>query len=495
MRNRKKVLQGLAFVLAIVTLLGLSVAQYAGLFKAGVPVTLNVARVGTQMQERADVKVRGLIVGEVEGVRSDGSSTSIDMSIYPDKAEQIPENVTAQLIPKTLFGEKFVSLVPPPSSTGPTLQAASHLQAGDVIPEDRSREALEVERVLDDLLPVLEAVRPQDLASTLGSLSSALRGRGDQLGRTLEELNTLTKGLQPAVPDLQEDIRQLATFSDNLNEAAPDLLDAVDHLAVTSRTVVEKREGLRNLYRSITGASDDTRAFLDANGDNIIGLAKSSRPTLKTLERYSPEFPCLFRQLTDLIPKINNAIQPGTDHVGVNITLEIIANKGKYLPNQDEPRYRDDRGPRCYPIPVPQGTQYPTDGPFRDGSVPGPAPDGQPQGRPEDFGVDSYGTYDGTNSFGDIRDQSGENGAGVLPPLTTALNGNGIQPSAFHQSAPGAKKGEPGRVDMGVQNSPGEQQVVSELLAVQQGGSPQAVPAWSSTMVGPLLRGTEVKLT
>ena len=48
---------------------------------------------------------------------------------------------------------------------------------------------------------------------------------------------------------------------------------------------------------------------------------------------------------------------------------------------------------------------------------------------------------------------------------------------------------------MGVANSAGEQQVVAQLLAAQQGGSPQAVPAWSATMVGPLLRGTEVTLT
>ena len=41
----------------------------------------------------------------------------------------------------------------------------------------------------------------------------------------------------------------------------------------------------------------------------------------------------------------------------------------------------------------------------------------------------------------------------------------------------------------------GEQDVVAQLLAAHQGGSPQAVPAWSSTMVGPLLRGTEVTLT
>lgn len=483
MRSMRRVLQGLAFVTVIALLLGLAVAQYAGLFSAGVPVTLNVARVGTQMQERADVKVRGLIVGEVDSVSTDGSSTSIRMSMNPELIDQIPENVSAQLLPKTLFGEKFVSLVPPAAPS------TARLAAGSTIPEDRSRAAVEVERVLDQLLPLLQAVRPQDLATTLGSLSSALQGRGDQLGQTLEQLNTLTRGLNPSLPDLQEDIRQLATFSDNLNAAAPDLLTALDDLTVASRTVVEKREGLRNLYRSVTGASDDLRAFLDANGENIIGLSRASRPTLESLARYSPEFPCLFGQLNDLIPKINNAIRPGTDRVGVNITLEIVASKGKYLPNQDEPAYLDDRGPRCYPIPVPPGTQYAPDGPFRDGSVPGPAPEGQPRGNPEDFGVETYGTYDGTDSFGLIQDQSAQNGAGVLPPLTTGLGQAGIEPSSFRGGP------QPGRVDMGVANSPGEQRVVAELLAVQQGGSPQAVPAWSTTMVGPLLRGAEVTLT
>lgn len=491
MRSTKRVLQGLTFVMVIVLLIGLAVGQYAGLFSSGVPVTLNVARVGTQMQERADVKVRGLIVGEVENVATDGTTTSIEMSMNPDLIDQIPANVSAQLLPKTLFGEKFVSLVPPQAPS------ADRLAAGATIPEDRSALATEVDRVLDNLVPLLQAVRPQDLATTLGAVSSALQGRGDQLGRTLEQLNTLTRGLNPSLPDLQEDIRQLATFSDNLNAASPDLLDALDNLTTTSRTIVEKREGLRNLYRSVTGASDDLRAFLDANGDNIIGVSRASRPTLESLARYSPEFPCLFRQVRDLIPVVNNAIRPGTDRIGVNITLEIVASKGKYLPNQDEPRLTDDRGPRCYPIPVPTGTQYPPDGPFRDGSVPGPPPDGQPRGNPEDFGVETFGTYDGTDSFGLIQDQSAQNGAGVLPPLTSGLGRAGIEPSSFQGPAPSAQQqSDPAaRVDMGVPNSPGEQQVVSELLAVQQGGSPQAVPAWSTTMVGPLLRGTEVTLT
>ncbi|MEQ3550530.1 MCE family protein [Pseudonocardia nematodicida] len=477
MRSSTRVLQGLAFLTTLTVLLGLAVAQYAGVFSPGVPVTLNVARVGTQMSERADVKVRGLIVGQVEQVSTDGATTSIRMSMDPALIEQIPADVEARLLPKTLFGEKFVSLVPMgPASTG-------HLAAGATIPEDRSREALEVERVLDELLPLLQAVRPQDLAATLGSLSSALQGRGDQLGETLEQLGVLTAGLNPAVPDLQEDVRQLADFSQNLSDAAPDLLDAVDDLAVTSRTLVEEREGLRDLYGSVTGASDDLRAFLDANGEDLIGLAAASRPTLETLARYSPEFPCLTGQLADLVPQINDAFRPGTDRVGVNITLEIVANRGRYLPDQDEPEYLDDRGPRCYPIPVPEGTQYAPDGPFRDGSVPGPPPDGQPVGPPADFGVEDYGTFDGTYSWDLVQDQTALNGAGVLPPLTGALGQIGIAPSST------------AGLDPGVAGSAGERAVVAELMAASQGGTPETVPAWSATMVGPLLRGAEVNLT
>ncbi|OZM80508.1 MCE family protein [Pseudonocardia sp. MH-G8] len=438
----KRRLQGLLFVVVLLALSGLAVGEYAGAFDAGVPVTLQVERVGNQLGERADVKVRGLNVGEVESVSTDGDAATVELRIDPDKVGQIPADVSARLIPKTLFGERYVSLVLP---DGP--QSASRsapLAAGDVIPMDRSDAAREVERVLDGLLPLLTAVEPQDLATTLGALSQALAGRGEDLGETLVRLQELTGGLRPAIPDLQEDITQLADFSGNLDEAAPDLLDALEDFTVTSRTVVEQREQLRELLTGLTGASDDLRGFLDANGENIIGLADSARPTLETLARYSPEFPCLLDQVAGLVPRLDEAFGAGSDRPGLRVTLEIVANQGKYVPDQDEPRYLDDRGPRCYPI-MELSPEQPPDGPFEDGTKPHDNP--------------SIGTL-----YGDAED---------FDAVPTSFGGTG----------------------MGVPNSPGEQQMVAELLAVQDGTSPDAVPAWSTMLVGPLYRGTEVTVT
>ncbi len=288
------------------------------------------------------------------------------MRMDPDKIDQIPENVTARLLPKTLFGEKYVSLEPP------AVPSTARLAAGDEIGQDRSQTAMELEKALDDLMPVLQAVEPDKLSTTLGALSQGLEGRGEQLGQTLVSLNTLVEGISPSVPALQDDLRELATFSHNLADAAPDLLSALDDLTVPAGTIVDQADNLRDVYSSVTNASDDLRAFLDANGENIIALTGSVRPTLETLARYAPEFPCFFKKIESVIPLGAKVFGQGTDKPGVHITLEVTtSNRTKYVPG-DEPVYGDDRGPRCYPNinPFPQ---YAPDGPFRDGSTPPPA--------------------------------------------------------------------------------------------------------------------------
>ena len=190
-------MQGLAFLGVLLLLGGLAVAQYAGAFRSGVPVTLKVDRVGTQLDPKADVKVRGLIVGRVTAVHTDGDGATVSLSLDPKLVDQIPADVTARLLPKTLFGQKFVSLVPP------AVPSPRRIAAGAVIGEDRSRSAEEVEQVLDDLLPLLQAVRPQDLATTLGSLSQALQGRGTGAGADARAPEHAGRGREPGAAGRQ----------------------------------------------------------------------------------------------------------------------------------------------------------------------------------------------------------------------------------------------------------------------------------------------------
>ena len=83
--------------------------------------------------------------------------------------------MSARILPKTLFGEKYVAL------QVPARPSARSIRAGDVISE--SRVAIEVERVLSDIYPLLRTVQPAQLNYTLTALADALEGRGDRLGR------------------------------------------------------------------------------------------------------------------------------------------------------------------------------------------------------------------------------------------------------------------------------------------------------------------------
>lgn len=434
-------LLGLLLVCMLVGGIALSIALYNKSFTSFVTVTLKADSVGNQLLKQSDVKVRGLIVGSVGEIAATSEGAELTLNLDPKSAELIPENVSARFLPKTLFGERFVSLELPDQP------AVRTLQTGDVIPQDRTSSAVELEQAFAHLLPVLQAVQPQKLSSTLTAISTALQGRGEPLGETLSQLGQYVGYLNPHVPQLEKDLKALTTFSDNLKDATPDLVQSLDNLSTTTRTVVDQQQNLSLLYGNLTTASIDLQSFLDANSNNIIRLAETARPTAELLAKYAPEYPCVIGQMAQTVPKIDEALGKGTDHPGLHATIEITTTRGPYLAGKDEPKFEDKRGPRCYdmkqfPVPFPQN---PPDGPIQDGST---------QKAP------AKSVNDG------------------LLPSNLAANAGGYNGN-------GAGGGNPA-------NSAGEKDFLSQLIGPQLGMDAADVPGWSSLLVGPLYRGAEV---
>ncbi|MFF1608439.1 MCE family protein [Amycolatopsis sp. NPDC058278] len=436
-RLRYQVL-GLVFLLVAALFIALTLAVYHKAFTPVTLVKLETDRVGSQLRTGGDVKVRGMLVGEVRSVLAKGDHAELELALDPDKTAVIPANVSARLLPKTLFGERYVALQLPEKKERP-------IKAGDVIPQDRSSAAIELQKVLDDVMPLLQAVQPEKLSSTLTAVATALDGRGKQLGETLAGLSDYLGKLNPSLPDVKADITGLANVANTYDKAAPDLLQALSDLTTTSRTIVDQRAQLADLYATVTAASVDLTNFLQVNKDNLIRLTTAIQPTLDVLAKYAPEYPCLMRQLAESVPRAELAFGKGTAHPEVSrVTIEFAASRGKYLPGVDEPKYEDKRGPRCYPTVPKPGVwpQYPPDGAIKDGSSK-PAP---PKNPPE-----------------------------KLPgPITAgggAVGGDGtIVGSAY------------------------ENDLIDLLASPALGTSPGNVPGWAGLLVGPLYRGAEVEL-
>ncbi|MFC9254082.1 MCE family protein [Amycolatopsis thailandensis] len=334
---------GVLFLVVMSALVLLSIKIYQKDFVTSVPVTLQADRVGNQLRAGGQVKARGVVVGEIRDVRATPSGAEIELAMEPGKVSQLPKNVSALLVPKTLFGERYVQLSIPDGST------AKPLASGDVITQDRSANAIELERVFDNLLPLLKAVQPQKLATTLTTVSTALEGRGEQLGDTLATAAAYLKDFNPNLPKLNDNIRDLATVSKLYGDIAPDLLDALSASAVTLDTVKEKRAELATVYQQVTASSQQITTFLANNRANIIALATDSRAPLEIGAKYSPSFACTLTALAELKPQMDKALGAGTDEPGLHAEVTITQPRGKYVPGKDDPVYNATGEPRCYP--------------------------------------------------------------------------------------------------------------------------------------------------
>ncbi|MDO3705029.1 MCE family protein [Micromonospora sp. C28SCA-DRY-2] len=422
MRHR---ILGIVFVAVLAAALTGSVLQYRKAFTPVAWVTLHADRAGLQLADGADVKVRGVLVGDVRSVRGDGAGATLRLALDPATTARIPADVTARLLPKTLFGERYVELVPPPGST------AGPIRDGAVISQDRSRTAVELERVLDEALPLLQAIRPDQLAATLGALATALQGRGEQLGANLARLEAYLARLNPAMPAIAADVRALATVLDSYDAALPDLLALLRDVSVTARTVTDQRTQLAAFLAEATDAADVAHGFLDRHGDQLIRLGAVSRPVLELLATYAPEYPCLMSGLVALQPRVEEVFAGGR----MRITLEVTRDGGKYERGRDEPVYGADDGPKCHGLPRP----------------PSPAPE-----KPIDDGYDY---------------------SGPRPPVTLPV---GLPTPAAASPAMGQAATGP------------ERALVKPLLGAVTGTPPAEVPDIAVLLWGPLLRGAVV---
>jgi phospholipid/cholesterol/gamma-HCH transport system substrate-binding protein len=336
---------GVVFLALLVGGVWLTYAIFTKQFTEYDRVTLKTSTVGLQLPERGDVKIRGVIIGEVLDFRPVGDGAEVTLGIFPDETDTVPADVTGQIVPKTLFGEKFVSLVIPESAS------TDSIEAGDVI--EQTETATEVEAVLNDLFPLLRAVQPAELNMTLNALATALEGRGDQLGDNLETVDSYLKRFNPQLPALVEDLRLTAEVSDIYADVLPEVGQILRDQITTLGTLEDREDTLNALFNDVSSFSGTAESFLRTNGDNLIRLGEVSEPQVTMLAKYAPEFACLTKGLVNAGKLQAEAFRNYTLH----IVLETLPNQPRAYNVNDVPRYGEDRGPNCLNLPNPPWSQ------------------------------------------------------------------------------------------------------------------------------------------
>jgi len=332
-------LAGLVTVVVILAIVAVAVALFRGDFTTSVPVTVVSPRAGLVMNPDAKVKMRGVEVGKVDtiDVRPDGKAV-LHLAMYPAQMHLIPSNVLVDIASATVFGAKFVELVPPDE---PSPQP---LRAGQVL--DGKHVTVEINTVFQQLTSVLSTIDPAKLNETLGAIASAVNGRGHKIGQMLSDLDSFLAKQDPSLPALSHDLEVLPAVSNAYADAAPDLLATADNAVRISKSIVDEQRNLDAFLISSIGLADMGNDVVGGNRQALTDVLHLLVPTTDLLNEYHQALWC------GIAGSLVNLRSPNTSEPMIKelVYLGFGAERHRYPTNL--PKVAATGGPQCQDLPV-----------------------------------------------------------------------------------------------------------------------------------------------
>ncbi|MDX2357487.1 MCE family protein [Dietzia sp. PP-33] len=349
--ERTLAVRGLIATVVAVVVAVLLVARGAGALDTGAMVTTSLPGQAGRVPVHAPVYHLGVKVGDVRGSEggvpgvSGESETDLEILVASDHADRIPADVVVRAVPRTLFGDIRLDLVQPDPSTGVGTRAGvdSHLRDGDRLPADRSEEAVLLYDVFTRASDLLVSIRPDRLQVTLTALDRALSGRGELLGRVIEDADRAGEDLDPALQGLAGDSAAIAYLAEDLADAAPELVDTVREATRLSRIVLDRPGSLSALLDAGLAVTGAGAAFADRTVSGSITLV---RDTGVVLDRTARNPHGVVRTLYALRPMGEAGSAAFSTGRFAITAVPSFADPMPYGP-QDCPRYPDLAGSTC----------------------------------------------------------------------------------------------------------------------------------------------------
>lgn len=211
---------------------------------------------GQGLGARSDVKIHGVNIGQVKHVTLRNGRARVQMEI--NRGQKVPVDSSAVIRPKTLFGEKFIDINPgAQEATGP------FLKGGQTITNTLG--GFELERVLSDAYPILNAIKPEDLTVVLDTLAKGGEGEGAAVNRALDNFRKVADVQAAHDADTQQFLDDLASLSQTLADHAGDVVGAASSLNSALPAINQRGDEVTSVLQQLSRLSNDVADVLDAN--------------------------------------------------------------------------------------------------------------------------------------------------------------------------------------------------------------------------------------
>lgn len=331
-------LAGLATIAVIVGAFVMAITLFQGGLSETVPVTVLSSRAGLVMNADAKVEMLGVQVGRVASIESlPNGQAALHLAMDRSQLRRIPANVLVDITSSTVFGAKFVQLMPPEEP------APQHLQPRDVL--DSEHVTVEINTVFQELTSVLAKVDPAKLNETLGAIAKAFNGRGAKIGQTLSDLDSFFAKFEPSLPALSHDLEAAPAVARAYADAAPDLVRTVANTARISQSIVDEQRNLDALLISAIGFADIGNDVLANNREALTTVLHLLVPTTDLTNEYNPALTCGLKGLS-VLSKGAPLPEPG-----IYVSASFVWGAERYRYPTHLPKVAATGGPQCLDLP------------------------------------------------------------------------------------------------------------------------------------------------
>jgi phospholipid/cholesterol/gamma-HCH transport system substrate-binding protein len=217
-----------------------------------------------------DVRVAGVKVGNVESVDVVGRTRAL-VKFKVEKDQKLTGGTNATIRYRNLVGQRYIALTQ--GVGGPEV-----LGAGDTIPLQRTRPALDLTVLFNGFKPLFEALSPADINKLSYEIVTVFQGEGGTLESLLSSTASVTSTLasrDQVIGSLIENLNQVMVTIGNRDAQLSDLI-------IKLRQFVS---GLSQDRQAILGSLDSISGLAVQTSDLVTGIRPSLTTDVKQLRR------------------------------------------------------------------------------------------------------------------------------------------------------------------------------------------------------------------
>ncbi len=270
------------------------------------------------LDDKAAVRVAGVRVGKVDGIRLEGRSARV--SLLLEQEVELTEGSKAVIASTGLLGDKYVELVPGPSG-------APLLPPGAVLPG-------ETPVTLDQAIARIDAIG-SNIQQITGSLAGG--GAGDTISRLLANLEVVSQEVRELIAANREavsgTIRNFESASATLARELPRLAERMEAVLAEVGGLVAENRG--NVSASLENIAQITRDIQPAIADlkTISGRLAAGEGTIGKLLTSDEAH----TRLVGTLSSIEGGVESLKDTLGAAQRIGLdLALEGYYLPEREK---------------------------------------------------------------------------------------------------------------------------------------------------------------